>query len=179
MDPQNINIPEPEIWKPAISSKFQDGINDLEISNLSTLRKKSGYIMKPQLKDGYYCIKRCVSANGPLKTIYIHHLVAETFISKRPEGLVIDHIDGNKYNNRANNLRYLGNLENSKKGNKSAVNSLLVSTEKDKIITPTSVLDIPSKLLKIDTLNSNNKILAVLLSDGKLTEENFVKLWSK
>lgn len=186
MDPQNINSAESEIWKPAISSRFQDGINDLEISNLSRLRKKkTGYIMKPQLKDGYYCIKRPICSNGPLKTIHIHHLVAETFIAKRPDGLVIDHIDGNKHNNRADNLRYLSNHENSKKGNKSAIQNntnSLVSSEKDTTQTSTQVVvEIASKLPKIDslTLNSNNQILAALLCDGKLNEENFVKLWSK
>jgi hypothetical protein len=183
MDPQNINIPEVEIWKPAVSSRFQDGVNDLEISNLSTLRKKSGKIMKPQLKDGYYCIKRPICSNGPLKTIHIHHLVAETFIGKRPDGLVIDHIDGNKHNNRADNLRYLSNIENSKKGNKSAIQSNATSvatSEKDTTKTSTpAILEFASNLPNVDTLNSNNKILAGLLSDGKLTEENFVKLWSK
>jgi hypothetical protein len=185
MDPQNINSTESEIWKPAVSSRFQDGVNDLEVSNLSRVRKNTGYMMKPQLKDGYHCIKRTICTNGPLKTIYIHHLVAETFIGKRPEGLVIDHIDGNKHNNRADNLRYLSNVENSKKGNKSAIQmstTSVATSEKDTTKTSTpAILEFASNLPKIDSLslNSNNQILAALLCDGKLNEENFVKLWSK
>ena len=43
---------------------------------------------------------------------YIHKLVAEYFIGERPEGYVIDHIDGNYLNNRVDNLRYVTQKEN-------------------------------------------------------------------
>ena len=43
---------------------------------------------------------------------YVHKLVAEYFIGPRPEGLVIDHIDGNYLNNRVDNLRYVTRSEN-------------------------------------------------------------------
>lgn len=44
---------------------------------------------------------------------YIHKLVAEYFIGERPEGFVIDHIDGNYLNNRVDNLRYVTRSENA------------------------------------------------------------------
>ena len=43
---------------------------------------------------------------------YIHKLVAEYFIGERHEGYVIDHIDGNYLNNRADNLRYVTQKQN-------------------------------------------------------------------
>lgn len=43
---------------------------------------------------------------------YVHKLVAEYFIGPRPNGYVIDHIDGNYLNNRADNLRYVSLSEN-------------------------------------------------------------------
>ena len=43
---------------------------------------------------------------------YVHKLVAEMFIGPRPQGYVIDHIDGNYLNNRADNLRYCTKKEN-------------------------------------------------------------------
>ena len=49
------------------------------------------------------------------KTLIIHHLVAEYFIGDRPDGLVIDHIDGNKTNNHVSNLRYITTKENLRK----------------------------------------------------------------
>jgi hypothetical protein len=36
----------------------------------------------------------------------VHHLVAAAFIGPRPQGLVICHNDGNRNNNRVENLRY-------------------------------------------------------------------------
>jgi hypothetical protein len=46
------------------------------------------------------------------ETLIIHQLVAEHFIGIRPEGLVIDHIDRDKTNNRLSNLRYVTRSEN-------------------------------------------------------------------
>lgn len=43
---------------------------------------------------------------------YVHTLVAKYFIGERPIGYVIDHIDGNYLNNRADNLRYVTQQEN-------------------------------------------------------------------
>lgn len=43
---------------------------------------------------------------------YVHKLVAEMFIGPRPQGYVIDHIDGNYLNNRVDNLRYCTRKEN-------------------------------------------------------------------
>jgi len=42
----------------------------------------------------------------------VPHLVALTFIGPRPEGLVVCHADGNKNNNRLENLRYDTQTEN-------------------------------------------------------------------
>ena len=51
------------------------------------------------------------SINGESqKCIYIHKLVAQVFIGPRPDGLVIRHLDGNRYNNKVTNLAY-GSVE--------------------------------------------------------------------
>ena len=42
----------------------------------------------------------------------IHSIVAECALGPRPEGLVINHIDGNKLNNHPNNLEYCTIAEN-------------------------------------------------------------------
>lgn len=51
---------------------------------------------------------------GKGKCIKIHKLVAETFIGDRPEGLQINHRDGNKLNNNVNNLEYCTPSQNTK-----------------------------------------------------------------
>ena len=103
-------------WKKAVSSRFGDLVADLEVSTTGLVRKVvTKREFKHDQKDCYKCIKR------QRKTIYIHTLVAETFIGVRPEGQVIDHIDGDKSNNNLSNLRYTTVAENCKKGNKALV----------------------------------------------------------
>lgn len=48
------------------------------------------------------------------KTRTVHSLVAEAFLGPRPYGYDIDHIDGNKLNNNASNLRYVTHEDNMK-----------------------------------------------------------------
>ena len=56
----------------------------------------------------YFQIQRDGQRNNHL----FHQLVAEAFIGERPEGLVVDHIDRDKLNNSAANLRYISFTEN-------------------------------------------------------------------
>lgn len=72
-------------------------------------------ILKPSTgKLGYPRV--ILHGDGPPKTLLIHHAVALHFIGERPEGLVIDHIDGNRANNHFRNLRYITHAENIAKG---------------------------------------------------------------
>lgn len=47
----------------------------------------------------------------------VHTLVAEAHIGPRPNDFVIDHIDGDRYNNHVNNLEYVTPQENALRGN--------------------------------------------------------------
>lgn len=44
---------------------------------------------------------------------FVHLLVAEAFLGSKPEGLVVNHKDGDKTNNRPSNLEYITRAENS------------------------------------------------------------------
>lgn len=46
------------------------------------------------------------------KRFFIHQLVAKHFCSGYKEGLVVNHIDGNKLNNKANNLEWVTRSQN-------------------------------------------------------------------
>lgn len=57
---------------------------------------------------GYLCVK----LNN--KTVKIHELAAEIVLGIRPKGMVINHIDGDKQNNRPWNLEYVTISDNTK-----------------------------------------------------------------
>lgn len=48
----------------------------------------------------------------------IHQLVAEAYMGKTPEGMQIDHVDGNKLNSRPDNLEFVTPSENLKRAYK-------------------------------------------------------------
>lgn len=76
-----------------------------------------GRIVRPSfVKNGYgiVILQNC----GKKKTTRIHRLVAEAFIGPCPDGLQVNHKDGNKRNNLASNLEYVdrvGNMQHAAK----------------------------------------------------------------
>jgi len=59
-------------------------------------------------QNGYPCL--CLSANGKSRTFYLHTVVLRAFLGPHLEGMQCRHLDGNKWNNRLENLRW-GTIE--------------------------------------------------------------------
>jgi hypothetical protein len=65
-------------------------------------------------KDGMgYATVTIYLDNGKRKTVLVHQLVAEAFIGPRPDGMVCNHRDGDKFNPRVENLEYVTPGENN------------------------------------------------------------------
>lgn len=74
---------------------------------------KTGKILKPGKVSGYSIVGLC--KNGKSKTFYIHQLVSIYFLGHIQNGYeqVINHINGDKLDNRIENLEIVSNRYNS------------------------------------------------------------------
>jgi hypothetical protein len=93
-----------EIWKPVPN---YEGIYEISNYGNFAVLKKDGRVLRKLNSATHYLSVSCKSLNGEIqKSLYIHRLVALVFIGQRPDGMVIRHLDGNRYNNCVDNLSY-------------------------------------------------------------------------
>lgn len=85
-----------------------------EVSNLGNVRnRKTGRVLRPgRQKDGYLLVGLC--KDGKEKKFLVHRLVATAFISNPDNKLQVNHINGNKTDNRVENLEWNTDSENQK-----------------------------------------------------------------
>lgn len=82
-----------------------DNLNKYEINELGEIRNKETLkIIKPYIKNNYYCIK-LVNENKR-KEYRLHILLAETFLKNPNEFINVNHKDNNTLNNNLNNLEF-------------------------------------------------------------------------
>ncbi len=80
------------------------------VSNLGNVRRVGGVVLKPY--GNYPTVVFGSSCKRPRKQHYVHQLVLEEFCGERPKGFVANHKDGNKYNNKLDNLEWCSQTEN-------------------------------------------------------------------
>ena len=90
-----------------------------QASNLGNIKRLAGglikndRIMKPINNGfGYFSVPLC--KNGVKKRFYIHRLVALSFFGVAKDGMEVNHIDGDKSNNKIINLEWASRSENQK-----------------------------------------------------------------
>jgi hypothetical protein len=68
-------------------------------------------ILRPGLDgQGYHMVRLAMAGVG--RTVNVHRLVADAFLGPRPPKSEIAHNDGDRFNNRSDNLRYATHAEN-------------------------------------------------------------------
>lgn len=109
---------EPLIFTGKISEQEQfkeiDGFSHYLISNYGrVINKDTNRILKASIVCGYYKVK--LSEKGKVTDFLVHYLVQKYFNGTLPQKKkeCIDHIDGDKLNNMADNLRVVTFQENS------------------------------------------------------------------
>ena len=88
-----------------------------QISNLGNVYSLiTNKILKPRLTlDGYYQVDLC--KNGVKKHLYIHRLVAQSFLDNPKNYKIVNHKDENSTNNIVSNLEWCNSTYNNNYGN--------------------------------------------------------------
>jgi len=105
-----------EIWH-----SIKDSLGYSISSNGRVMRTKTGRELSPQKnRAGYHVVS--IYYKEKRKTEYIHRLVASSFIRKNSEKLHVNHINGNKDDNRVVNLEWITQKENNAHANENGLN---------------------------------------------------------
>lgn len=139
---------ENEVWK---DIKGYEGL--YQVSNLGRVK----HLKKNKIKEIYhskhgYC-RVGLSKNGKMKNKLVHRLVAEQFIDNEMDKPQVNHIDGDKSNNRVENLEWVTASENQIHSYSKGLNK---GSEKQKEAVRINGLKNSIKVLQ---LNKENKIL--------------------
>ncbi|HYG12169.1 MAG TPA: HNH endonuclease [Pyrinomonadaceae bacterium] len=102
-----------EVWRdvPGYEGYYSVSNHGRVRSERAATNSAPGRIIKLR-DDGRGYLYLTLSKSGKARTVRAHALVAAAFIGPRPDGLFVNHIDGNKQNNRVENLEYVTCREN-------------------------------------------------------------------
>lgn len=84
-----------------------EGFDNYQVSNLGRIynKKKHKWLkIKKIVNSGYYQIR--LSKDGKYYYLYLHRLVASTFIPNPSNLRTVNHINGNKLDNKVSNLEW-------------------------------------------------------------------------
>ena len=104
---------EVEVWRPILG--FELLYQASNFGRIKSLKYGKEKILKPRLgKRGYQMVQLYKDGKG--KNYRIHRLVYEAFNDKIPKGLVVNHLNEIKTDNRLENLEICTNKENINHG---------------------------------------------------------------
>ncbi len=98
-----------EIWKPVRGWE-----KNYEISTKGKVRSlRTGNFLKPNLQAGYHRIQlSTVRPTVRARRVFIHRLMAETFLHRAPDKQWAAHVNGKRADNRIENIYWATSSEN-------------------------------------------------------------------
>lgn len=114
-----------ENWKSITGFEGRYEVSDLgRVRSLNYLRSGKVKVLST-LDNGIGYLFVILSKNGKKKNFYVHRLTYEAFYGTIPPGMTIDHINGDKQDNRLENLQLLTQRDNARKSNNKQLDLML------------------------------------------------------
>lgn len=101
-------------WEGSYEAHTDGRVRSLDFKTAQQTRK--GRELIQHMKAWRY-LAVTLSRGERRKQYFVHDLVAATFLGEKPEGAVVRHLDGDRYNNRADNLAYGTHADNMRDRN--------------------------------------------------------------
>lgn len=103
-----------EEWKPVVGFEGLYEVSSFgKIRGISRVTKRPRAPLSPYDRKADYHRVRVWLNRKKVATITVHIAVMAAFVGPRPPGMVINHIDGDKWNNTVSNLEYVTPAENT------------------------------------------------------------------
>jgi len=150
-----------EQWRPVLNYEgWYEASNKGRIKRIKESRGTfAGKILTPQKsRNGYLFLG--LSRNGKTKRYHVHRLTAGAFLGPCPEGLEVNHKDGDKTNNAICNLEYITHKGNIKHAHKSGLVDIRGEKSRNHILTEKDIHQIRR-----------------LLIEGKLTQQEIGNMY--
>lgn len=135
---------------------------------------KQGHKMSPFVDTtGYWQLK--LRKNKTIHHVRAHRLVYEAFYGKIPDGMQINHIDGNKLNNSINNLETVTNQENTQHAYDNGLYHSIKPIEVQVFNKDMEYLfTCPSIRSAAKRLSINRKLLSAIIFNGKNNNTDYI-----
>lgn len=99
-----------EIWKPVVGYEGMYEVSNL--GNVRSFQKGMNRMLKPcRGRENY--LRVSLYKNGKQKSCSVHRMVLTAFVGPVPKGLECGHLNGNRDDNRLENLAYITREENA------------------------------------------------------------------
>lgn len=143
-----------EVWKDVLGYEGLYQVSNLgQVRSLERYRKNhvgvakvQGKILRQSIKNSGYA-KVALCKDGKVKTFTIHRMVAQAFVENVDGKTTVNHINGNKLDNRAENLEWTTYAENNMHAIDTGLNKMGVMNNKSS--RPVAQYDLDMNLIKV------------------------------
>jgi|SRR5215469_3662062 len=127
--------PFAERWLPVVGYEGSYEVSDFgrvrSLARIDPIGRRAGVILRSHLNlNGY--LQVCTYKAGRRHSCLVHHLVARSFLGQCPAGKQLDHLDGDKLNNKASNLEYVSPKENTQRAIRTGRNPCILGEKHPK-----------------------------------------------